>query len=157
MTMDGYLLYGSDKEKFALSANLEKEKYKLTLTTHKYAQELQWGFLIPKFGYRHGYQILIQWSVSVLREWRKVVTTTTTTVDTTAMDHPDAEWPQGEFFIRGSDNYALVPEKSQVGSPVTMKQLTLENADIFKWTYKNGYLVHVVSKFVLRIQGNRNF
>ncbi|RCI06379.1 hypothetical protein CU098_001837, partial [Rhizopus stolonifer] len=152
MTMDGYLLYGSDKEKFALSANLEKEKYKLTLTTHKYAQELQWGFLIPKFGYRHGYQILIQWSVSVLREWRKVVTTTTTTVDTTAMDHPDAEWPQGEFFIRGSDNYALVPEKSQVGSPVTMKQLTLENADIFKWTYKNGYLVHVVSKFVLRIQ-----
>ncbi|EIE85897.1 hypothetical protein RO3G_10607 [Rhizopus delemar RA 99-880] len=149
MTMDGYLLYGSDKEKLALSVAGEKGQYKLIITHHKYSQEFRWGFLVPKFGYRQGRQILIQWSLVVLREYRKLIKTTVTT---TAVDHPIAEWPQGEFFIRGSEGYALVPEKSEAGSLVVMKQLETENAELFKWTYRNGYLVHVLSKYVLRIQ-----
>lgn len=150
MTMDGYLLYGSDKEKLALSVAGEKGQYKLIITHHKYSQEFRWGFLVPKFGYRQGRQILIQWSLVILREYRKLIKTTVTT---TAVDHPIAEWPQGEFFIRGSEGYALVPEKSEAGSLVVMKQLETENAELFKWTYRNGYLVHVLSKYVLRIQG----
>ncbi|ORE01579.1 hypothetical protein BCV72DRAFT_309889, partial [Rhizopus microsporus var. microsporus] len=152
MTMEGYLLHGSNEQKFVLGAELiENNKYRLIITTHKQTQDFRWGFLIPKFGYRSGYQILIQWSIHILREYRKTITTTTT-VKTTTVDHPIAEWPQGEFFIRGSDGYALVPEKHEPGALVIMKKLEIENADIFKWTYRNGYLVHVISRLVLRIQ-----
>lgn len=152
--MEGYLLHGSNEQKFVLGAELiENDRYRLIITTHKQTQDFRWGFLVPKFGYRSGYQILIQWSIHILREYRKTITTTTT-VKTTAVDHPIAEWPQGEFFIRGSDGYALVPEKSESGALVVMKKLEIENADIFKWTYRNGYLVHVISRLVLRIQGN---
>ncbi|CEG64814.1 hypothetical protein RMATCC62417_01723 [Rhizopus microsporus] len=152
MTMEGYLLHGSTEQKFVLGAELiENNKYRLIITTHKQTQDFRWGFLVPKFGYRSGYQILIQWSIHILREYRKTITTTTT-VKTTAVDHPIAEWPQGEFFIRGSDGYALVPEKSESGALVVMKKLEIENADIFKWIYRNGYLVHVISRLVLRIQ-----
>ncbi|KAI9264751.1 hypothetical protein BY458DRAFT_490968 [Sporodiniella umbellata] len=151
MTTDGYLLYSSEKEKLALSANLQGDRHKLILTANKYSQEHQWGFLVPKFGYRHGYQILTQWSVSVIRVLKETGSSKTI-VNTNVIDHPAAEWPQGEFFIQGGGGYALVPEQSEAGSFVTMKQLALDNAEIFKWSYRNGYLVHVVSGYVLHIQ-----
>lgn len=152
--MEGYLLHSFNDQKFVLGAELiGNNKYRLIITTHKQTQDFRWGFLVPKFGYRSGYQILIQWSIHILREYRKTITTTTT-VNTTAVDHPIAEWPQGEFFIRGSDGYALAPEKSESGALVVMKKLEIENADIFKWTYRDGYLIHVISRLVLRIQGN---
>lgn len=154
MTIDGYLIYGESESRLALSAveTQEKNKYKVTLANHCYTQELKWGFLIPKFGYRSGVQILSQWSISILREWRTVTTTTTTTTKK-INSHPVAQWPEGEFFIQGPDGYALTPEKSEAGSALVMKKLEVDLAHNFKWTYKSGYLVHCATGLVMRAQG----
>ena len=151
ITIDGYLIYGSSDSKLALAAeSQDKDKYRLTLSSHKYSEELRWGFLIPKFGYRSGVQTLTQWSISILREWRSTTTTTTTTK---INRHPVAEWPEGEFFIGGADGHALAPEKSESGSALVMKKLEVESSSSFKWTYKNGRLVHCATGLVMRAQG----
>lgn len=153
MTVDGYLIYGSSESKLALSVETQdKNKYRLTLCNHKYSEELRWGFLIPKFGYRSGIQILSHWSNSILREWRSTTTTTTTTVKHINR-HPVAQWPQGEFYIGGPDGTALAPEKSESGSALVMKKLEVDLSSLFKWTYKNGYLVHCATGLVMRAQG----
>jgi hypothetical protein len=155
MTIDGYLIYGESDSKLALSVETqEKNKYRLTLSSHQYSQELRWGFLIPKFGYRSGVQILSQWSISILREWHTIKTTTTTTTKK-INSHPVAQWPEGEFFISGPDGYALAPEKSESGSALVMKKLEVDLANLFKWTYKNGYLVHCATGLVMRAQGKK--
>ncbi|KAI8059433.1 uncharacterized protein B0P05DRAFT_574919 [Gilbertella persicaria] len=148
MTTDGYLFYGSSDSRLALSIETqEQNKYRLTLSDHKFSQEFRWGFLIPKFVYRSGIQVLTHWSVAVLKEWR--VTTTTTKKIT---HHPIAEWPQGEFYIRGPDDHALTPEKSELGSRLIMKKLEIDQSSIFKWTFRNGYLVHCATGLVMRAQ-----
>lgn len=149
MTVDGYLIYGSSDSKLSLAVeNQEKNKYRLTLSSHKYSEELRWGFLIPKFGYRYGSQVLSQWSISILREWSR--TTSTKKIN----HHPVAQWPEGEFYIGGPDGYALAPEKSESGSELVMKKLQIDLSSLFKWTYKNGYLVHCATGLVMRAQGN---
>lgn len=155
MTIDGYLIYGQSNDKLALSVETQdKNKYRLTLCNHKYSQELRWGFLIPKFGYHSGAQTLSQWSIAILKEWRITTTTTTTTTTTKKFVHqPVAEWPQGEFYIRGPDGFALVPEKSESGSALIMKKLEINNESIFKWTFRNGYLLHCATGLVMRAQG----
>jgi hypothetical protein len=152
MTTDGYLLYGSSDSKLALSVETQAEnKYRLSISTHKYSQELKWGFLIPKFGYRSGTQILSQWSIAILKEWRSTTTTTTTVKKITR--HPVAEWPQGEFYISGPDGHALTPEKSESGSSLVMKKLEVDQSSAFKWTFRNGYLVHCATGLVMHAQG----
>jgi hypothetical protein len=155
MTVDGYLIYGSADSKLALSVETQnKDKYRLTLSAHKYSQELRWGFLIPKFKYRSGVQILSQWSISILREWRSTTTSTSSTVKK-INNHPVAQWPEGEFYIGGPDNYALTPEKSESGSELVMRKLDTESHSAFKWAYKNGYLVHCATGLVMRAQGKK--
>lgn len=154
MTIDGYLIYGSSDSKLALTVEtLDENKHRLTLTPHKFSQELRWGFLIPKFGYRSGVQTLSQWSISILREWRSTTTTTTTSVKK-INTHPVAQWPEGEFYISGPDGQALAPEKSESGSALIMKKLDVESSALFKWTYRSGYLVHCATGLVMRSQGN---
>lgn len=155
MTVDGYLIYGSSDSKLALSVETQsKDKYRLTLSAHKYSQELRWGFLIPKFKHRSGVQILSQWSISILREWRSTTTTSTSTIKNINR-HPVAEWPEDEFYIGGPDGYALAPEKSESGSTLIMKKLDIESSSVFKWVYKNGYLVHCATGLVMRAQGKK--
>jgi hypothetical protein len=152
MTTDGYLIYGAAAESaLALSVeNQAKGSYKLILSVHKYSEELRWGFLIPKFGYRSGVQILSHWSIHILREWRK---TTTRAVAQVGNAVSVAEWPQGEFYIGGKDSYALVPEKSEAGAILVMKKLEVQYAAIFKWIFRNGYLVHCATGLVMQAQG----
>ncbi|GAN11055.1 hypothetical protein MAM1_0460d10609, partial [Mucor ambiguus] len=153
MTTDGYLIYGQSDDKLALSVETQdKNKYRLTLCSHKYSQELRWGFLIPKFGYRSGVQTLSQWSIAILKEWR--ITTTTTTTTKKFVHQPVAEWPQGDFYISGPDGHALAPEKSESGSSLVMKKLEINNENNFKWTFRNGYLVHCATGLVMRAQDN---
>ncbi|KAL9540180.1 hypothetical protein MBANPS3_009830, partial [Mucor bainieri] len=155
MTTDGYLIYGQSDDKLALSVETQdKNKYRLTICSHKYSQELRWGFLIPKFGYRSGVQTLSQWSIAILKEWRITTTTTTTTTTKKFVHQPVAEWPQGEFYISGPDGHALAPEKSESGSALVMKKLEINNESIFKWTFRNGYLVHCATGLVMRAQDN---
>lgn len=151
MTTDGYLIYGQSDDKLALSVETQdKNTYRLTLCSHKYSQELRWGFLIPKFGYRSGVQTLSQWSIAILKEWR---TTTTTTTTKKFVHQAVAEWPQGEFYISGPDGHALAPEKSESGSVLVMKKLEINSESMFKWTFRNGYLVHCATGLVMRAQG----
>ncbi|KAI8641464.1 hypothetical protein BD408DRAFT_368184, partial [Parasitella parasitica] len=153
MTVDGYLLYGQSGDKLALCVETQdKNKYRLTLCSHKYSQELSWGFLIPKFGYRSGVQTLSQWSIAILREWRTITTTTTATKK--FVHQPVAEWPQGEFYINGPDGHALVPKKSESGSALVMKKLEISTENVFKWTFRNGYLVHCATGLVMRAPDN---
>lgn len=154
MTTDGYLIYGSSDSRLALSVETQAEnKYRLSISTHKYSQEMRWGFLIPKFGYRSGTQILSQWSMAVLKEWRTTTTTTTTTTVKKSTHHPVAEWPHGEFYISGPDGHALTAEKPESGSALVMRKLEVNQSDSFKWTLRNGYLVHCATGLVMRAQG----
>ncbi|KAI8971219.1 hypothetical protein BDB01DRAFT_508938 [Pilobolus umbonatus] len=147
MTTDGYLFYGSVESNMAVSVVADGEnKYKLALAAHKHSQEFRWGFLIPKFSYRSGIQILSYWSIVTLKEYRKLITTTTQTTVSVA------QWPEGEFYIRGQDGYALVPEKNESGASLTMRKLDAENHAAFKWTFKNYYLVHCATGLVMHVQ-----
>ncbi|KAI9484111.1 MAG: hypothetical protein EXX96DRAFT_479103 [Benjaminiella poitrasii] len=149
LTTEGYLIYGDINAKLALSVEIkENNRYRLTLTDHTYSPELRWGLLIPKFSYRSNVQILSEWSIAILKEWRK----TSSTIIKKNTFYPIAQWPEGEFFIRGPDSHALVPEKLESGSILVMKKLEIDQHSIFKWSFRNGYLVHCATGLVMHFQ-----
>jgi hypothetical protein len=137
MTMDGYLMYGNSEES-RLSLSFD-EKNNLSLS----ASGSQWGFLIPKFTYKSGVQILIQWSIWIHREWR---------ITREKVTHqPIAQYPESEFFIGGPEGLALVPEHLDVGARLVFKKLEAnEKAIHFRWTFRNGYLVHCATGMVMQ-------
>lgn len=144
MSMDGYLFYGeSENNRLALSVD---EKDQLSLSS----SGSQWGFLIPKFTYRSGIQILTQWSIWIHREWR---------ITREKVTHqPVAQWPESEFFIGGPDGLALVPENLELGARLILKKLEAnEKAFHFKWTIRNGYLVHCATGLVMQAEGEIQF
>jgi hypothetical protein len=155
MTTDGYLFYGAITSNLAISVETQGEnKYRLTTSNHKYSDELRWGFLIPKFTYRSGTQILSQWSIAVLKEYRKVISSSTSSTTVKKITHqPVAEWPQGEFYIGGPDGHALTAEKHESGSDLVMRKLEVDQSSAFRWTFRNGYLVHCATGLVMRAQG----
>ncbi|KAI7903616.1 uncharacterized protein BX663DRAFT_36301 [Cokeromyces recurvatus] len=148
LTVNGILVYGVSEPKLALSVIIEENnKYRLALANFKYSPDLCWSFLIPEFSYRSSMQTLIQWSIAVLKECHNIATNQLT-------HYPIAQWPEGEFFIRGPDNLALVPEKSEYGSILIMNQFEIDHHYNFKWTFQNSHLVHCATGLVMCVQDN---
>lgn len=148
LTIDGYLVHGFEPSLvLAPQAAEDKSSFSVIAVDHRVSkEERRWGLLLPEVSVQDGLQVLVRWSVALLQEWRKA----TKEVSAAKSVVRFAAWPKDHFFISTSDGYALVPEKAQAESSVTLKKLDV-NADIeqFKWTFDQGYLVHVATGLVL--------
>ncbi|CEP07259.1 hypothetical protein [Parasitella parasitica] len=146
LTVDGYLVHGSNPSLTLVPQVVEEGNYKLCLADHISSshQDNRWGLLSPEVKIENNTQVLVRWSVTLLTEWKK---TTEQTIQKVV--HRIADWPQDTFFISAQDGLALAPEKSEAFSFVVVKKLELGQSEHFKWAYRNGYVVHVATGLVL--------
>ncbi|KAF7721215.1 hypothetical protein EC973_005100, partial [Apophysomyces ossiformis] len=145
-SVDGYLVHAFEPSLNLVTESNAEKKHRLTLATHQSLkkEEHRWILLTPTFGYKQRAQALLYWSNAVISEWRasgqqaiqKTVART-------------AAWPEETFFIGAQEGYALVPEKSEAFSAVVVKKIELERIEVYKWAFRNGYLVHVATGLVL--------
>lgn len=96
----------------------------------------------------NGIQILSKWNITLLTEWKQNATQTVQKIV-----HRVADWPEDTFFISAQDGLALVPEKSEAYSFLVVKKLEFGQSEHFKWSYRNGYVVHVATGLVLHASG----
>lgn len=102
----------------------------------------------PDIKVESGIQTLSKWSITLLTEWKQNATQTVQKIV-----HRVADWPEDTFFISAQDGLALVPEKSEAYSFLVVKKLEFGQSEHFKWTYRNGYVVHVATGLVLHASG----
>ncbi|KAI8644598.1 hypothetical protein BD408DRAFT_441591 [Parasitella parasitica] len=146
LTVDGYLVHGSNPSLTLVPQVAEENTYKLCLADHASSsqQDNRWGLLSPEVKIENNMQVLVRWSVTLLSEWKK---STEQTIQKVV--HRIADWPQDTFFISAQDGLALAPEKSEAFSFLVVKKLELGQSEHFKWTFRNGYVVHVATGLVL--------
>lgn len=145
LTIDGYFVHGSNPSLTLVPEIVSGEEYKLVLADHVSVQtEHRWGLLSPEIKVENGLQILSRWTVILLTEWKQFNEQTIQKVV-----HRIANWPEETFFISAQDGLALVPEKSEAYSFLVVKKLEFGQSEHFKWTYRNGYVVHVATGLVL--------
>lgn len=149
LTIEGYLVHGSNPS-LTLAPSLDSEnKYKLALADHvSVQQDHRWGLLSPEIKVENNTQVLVRWSITLLTEWKKF-----SEKHVQKVVHRIANWPEETFFISAQDGLALVPEKSEAFSFLVVKKLEYGQSEHFKWTYRNGYLVHVATGLVLHASG----
>jgi hypothetical protein len=152
LTIDGYLVHGSNPSLTLVPQIIEEGKYKLSLADHISSthQNNRWGLLSPEIKVENSTQILVRWSITLLTEWKKFNEQSIQKVV-----HRVANWPEETFFISAQDGLALVPEKSEAFSFLVVKKLEFGQSEHFKWTYRNGYVVHVATGLVLHASGNK--
>ncbi|CAO3651459.1 unnamed protein product [Cunninghamella blakesleeana] len=113
---------------------------------HVQQQSYRWSLLEPQFKYESHIQILVSWKLALVNEWRNL---NVATLQTQKITPSTAAWPEETFYISTGNGDALVPEKNQAHSSLTSRKLTVETHESFKWTFKDGYLVHVATGLVL--------
>ncbi|CAO3687991.1 unnamed protein product [Rhizopus microsporus] len=147
ITTEGYLVHGSNSA-LSLIPESTESGYKLTLVEHvSVKQEHRWGLLSPEVKVENGRQILSSWKVSLLSECKKV---NGQYVQKTI--HRIANWPEDTFFITAHNGLALVPEKPQSYSTVTVSKLEVGHYERFQWAFRDGFLVHVATGLVLHAE-----
>ncbi|RCI07331.1 hypothetical protein CU098_005261 [Rhizopus stolonifer] len=146
LTVDGYIIHGSNPSLTLIPQEVETNAYKLVLAEHlSVQQEHRWSLLSPEIKIENNTQVLVRWTASVLSEWKQFNEQAVQKVV-----HRIANWPEDTFFITAQGGLALVPEKSEAFSYLVVKKLEFgESSEHFKWTFRNGYLVHVATGLVL--------
>lgn len=145
LTIEGYFVHGSNPSLTLVPEVVSGENYKLVLADHiSVKQEHRWGLLSPEMKVENGLQILSRWSITLLTEWKQ-----STEQAVQKVIHRVANWPEETFFIGAQDGLALAPEKSEAYSFLVVKKLEIGHSEHFKWTYRNGYVVHVATGLVL--------
>ncbi|KAI9267080.1 hypothetical protein EDC94DRAFT_692320 [Helicostylum pulchrum] len=145
LTIDGFLVHGSNPSLTLVPQVISGDQYKIVLGNHTSGQkENRWGLLSPEIKVENSIQILSKWSITFLTEWKQNATQTVQKIV-----HRVADWPEDTFFISAQDGLALVPEKSEAYSFLVVKKLEFGQSEHFKWTYRNGYVVHVATGLVL--------
>lgn len=149
LTIDGYLVHGSNPSLTLVPEASSDGQYKLALADHvSVQQEHRWGLLSPEMKVENGLQVLSRWSITLLSEWKKF-----NEQSVQKIVHRIANWPEETFFIGAHDGLALIPEKSEAFSFLVVKKLEYGQSEHFKWTYRNGYVVHVATGLVLHASG----
>lgn len=150
LTIDGYLVHGSNPSLTLVPQRVEQDKYKLSLANHISSshQDNRWGLLSPEIKVENNTQVLVRWTITLLTEWKNFNEQSVQKVV-----HRIANWPQETFFITGQDGLALAPEKSEAFSFLVVKKFEFGQSEHFKWTYRNGYVVHVATGLVLHASG----
>ncbi|KAI8884081.1 carbohydrate-binding module family 13 protein [Backusella circina FSU 941] len=144
LTTDGRIIQGSNPS-LSLMPEKAKQTYIVTLADHaEVKKDHYWGLLTPKMGVENGIQVLLKWSIAALSEWKK-----SNEQEIQKMSHCVANWPEQPFFIGAHDNMALVPEKSEAYSFLVLRKIEIRQSEIFKWVYRNGYIVHCETGLVL--------
>lgn len=153
LTIDGYLVHGSNPSLTLVPQLVEEGKYRLSLADHISSshQDNRWGLLSPEIKVENSTQVLVRWSITLLTEWKKFNEQSIQKVV-----HRIANWPEETFFISAQDGLALAPEKSEAFSFLVVKKLEFGQSEHFKWTYRNGYVVHVATGLVLHASGNKS-
>ncbi|KAI9494791.1 hypothetical protein BDB00DRAFT_871066 [Zychaea mexicana] len=149
LSIDGYLVNGFEPSLVLTPQQSDDQgnNYKLALANHNsFKEEHRWGLLIPEFIVRNRVQILTRWTVAMLQEWRSETGQNTIQKSVSRT----AAWPEDEFFITSNEGYALAPEKAEAFAQVGLHKMD-DNADaeLFRWTYDSGYLVHCMTGLVL--------
>lgn len=151
LTIDGYLVHGSNPSLTLVPEVSSSEQYKLVLADHATVQKDQrWGLLSPEIKVENGLQILSRWSITLLTEWKKF-----NEQSVQEIVHRIADWPESTFFISAQDGLALAPEKSEAYSFLVVKKLEFGQSEHFKWAYRDGYVVHVATGLVLHASGKK--
>lgn len=151
LTIEGYIIHGSNASLSLVPQAIpnEKDKYKVVLTDFMASEKShRWCLLTPSISVTKGVQVLSSWSLARLTELSSSKTNSYQEYAPVA-----AEWPEETFFITGQNGYALAPEKSEAFSFVVYKQFDNASSEQFKWTYREGYLVHVATNLVLHASG----
>ncbi|KAI7861529.1 hypothetical protein BDF14DRAFT_1868106, partial [Spinellus fusiger] len=143
LTVEGYLVNEANSS-HALILQEQNNSYSLGVGEHGSKQEHRWGLMVPTFGYKSNVQILVDWSIVYLKEWRRSASQSVQKIT-----HRLASWPEEVFYLRAHDNLAIVPQSSEAYSVLVLKQLEASNAAEFQWTFRNQRLVHVASGLVL--------
>lgn len=129
----------------------ENDQYKLVLADHGIAgKDSRWGLLSPEIKVENGVQIISRWNITLLTEWKKFNEQAVQKVV-----HRIADWPESTFFISAQDGLALAPEKSEAYSYLVVKKLEFGQSEHFKWTYRDGFVVHVATGLVLHASGKQ--
>lgn len=101
--------------------------------------------MTPEIKVEKGTQLLANWKVALLTECKKSSSGQYIQKVVTRL----ANWPEDTFFITAHEGLALVPEKSESYSQVVVKKLHVGQYEQFKWTFRDGYLVHVATGLAL--------
>ncbi|OAD73706.1 carbohydrate-binding module family 13 protein [Phycomyces blakesleeanus NRRL 1555(-)] len=144
LSIEGYLIQDSEPTMALIPQEEGSDKYKLSLGAHGSKQEYRWGLLIPQFGYKAGSQVLLEWTIHYLKEWRR---SGSQTIQKTV--HSVAAWPEDVFYIRAHDGLAVVPKTAEAYSEITLRKLEVSNASEFQWAFRNGRITHVSSGLIL--------
>ncbi|KAG1448366.1 hypothetical protein G6F56_008961 [Rhizopus delemar] len=142
LTTEGVLIHGSNAALSLVPENTESG-YKLKLAEQQ-TIEHRWGLLSPETKVENSLQVLSSWKSVLLTECKKLQGKYVQKIV-----HRLADWPQETFYISAQEGYALVPERLESYATVTVKKLEFGHYEQFRWTYRDGYLVHVATGLVL--------
>ncbi|KAG0997133.1 hypothetical protein G6F28_003187 [Rhizopus arrhizus] len=146
LTTEGYLVHGSNAALSLIAETSKTGDHSLLLgEIVSVKQEHRWGLLTPEIKVEKGTQLLANWKVALLTECKKSSSGQYIQKVVTRL----ANWPEDTFFITAHEGLALVPEKSESYSQVVVKKLHVGQYEQFKWTFRDGYLVHVATGLAL--------